>query len=128
LVVELRTVRRDGSSAESVLTSIEDDNHRVLSRLPSRRQQLSIWTSPLDPCAILKTMVSQQKPAPSARGQFNPKKLTGDKARQIRIRHAAGESVESLAAEYGLSTQGITDVLRYLTWAFAGPEPPGRNS
>jgi hypothetical protein len=82
----------------------------------------------LDLCAILKTMVSPKKAEPSTRGQFNPKKLTADKARQIRIRHAAGESVESLAAEYGLSIQGVTDVLRYLTWAFAGPAPPGSNS
>jgi hypothetical protein len=53
-------------------------------------------------------------------------KLTALKAREIRERHGRGESRESLAKAYGVSESAVDDVLKYLTWAFAGPEPPGR--
>jgi transposase-like protein len=52
------------------------------------------------------------------------RKLTAEKARAIRERHALGESVEDLAKVYGVSEEALKDVLRYLTWAFAGPKSP----
>lgn len=72
--------------------------------------------------------MNTEKPgdAPHAKKPWNhSKKLTAAKAREIRVRHEAGEAVDDLAGEFGTSRQAIEDVIRYMTWAFAGPAPPG---
>jgi hypothetical protein len=47
-------------------------------------------------------------------------KLTATKARDIRERFAAGESIEELTCRFEVSDQAIKDVLNYETWAAAG--------
>ena len=58
--------------------------------------------------------MNQRKP-------FNARKLTAEKAREIRVRHGDGESILKLARDYGVSDQAIKDVLNYETWGSAGP-------
>ena len=51
---------------------------------------------------------------------YNATKLTAEKARQIRIRFAAGESPQELAAAFGVSDQAVKDVVNFGTWQSAG--------
>jgi hypothetical protein len=51
-------------------------------------------------------------------------KLNPQKAREIRNRHLAGEKLELLAKEFGISVGAAEDVVTYRTWAFAGPKSP----
>ncbi len=43
-------------------------------------------------------------------------KLTESDVRTIRRRHAARESIASLARAYGVSSRTIRDIVRYVTW------------
>jgi hypothetical protein len=49
-----------------------------------------------------------------------PVKLNAPKARSIRERFAAGDSMKTLAEAYSVSETTIRDVLRYETWGRAG--------
>ena len=43
-------------------------------------------------------------------------KLTPEKVREIRRRHAAGEPQNSLAREFGVSAASLNDVVHHKTW------------
>lgn len=51
---------------------------------------------------------------------YNATKLTAEKAREIRVRFAAGESPQELAEAFGVSDQAVKDVVNFETWQSAG--------
>lgn len=50
-------------------------------------------------------------------GEANPSaKLSATQVREMRARHAAGESTSALAAEYGVAYRTAVDVIKRVTW------------
>ena len=51
---------------------------------------------------------------------YNATKLTVEKAREIRVRFAGGETAQELATAFGVSDQAVKDVVNFETWQSAG--------
>ncbi len=54
--------------------------------------------------------------AHAGRSQPHKSPLTADQVRELRARHAAGESGYSLARAFGLSQSGVSSIVRRKTW------------
>lgn len=72
--------------------------------------------SPLDNVrdCISKGRDSHHNPAKGIRQHLA--KLTDDKVREVRLKHAAGASIRELAGEYGLAKSSMSSVVKRQTW------------
>lgn len=61
-------------------------------------------------------------------GEANPStKLTWEKVREMRARHARGDIAKALAIDYGVSVQAVYDILNGKFWKErAANLPPGK--